>query len=274
MLCGALASNQLHWQSETLLNLVLVLLLAELAWGSLWDLAVGTDWVRLMVEGLSSVRPEALPSPPYTQPHAPAGRLVGALGRFVGWWRQAFWPSAGPALLGLLAAAILAAVLAWLLPDRLRPLYAALVALVGLGVIQRQRGREAKAGHALLRVGLSWLAGHAALASVEAASLLLALSFSLAAWGNMRVAAALPWGLGLLNAGQAVAAVILVVLRQPVVACVSGLLLFGQIAMQPSLRYGKQTSGSAGNERIYVIVARRTWPWLMAAMLLAAWALP
>lgn len=274
VLCGALASNHLHWRGEALLNLILVLLLVELAWGSLWDLAVGTGWLRSLTRGPATWRPASLPSLPYTQPHSPGGRLDRGLSRFVGWWRGAFWPSAGPALLALLAAAILTAALAWLLPARLRPLYAMLVALIGLGVVQRYHGRGPLAAHALLRVGLSWLVGHAAFASVGTASLLLALSFSLAAWGNLRVAARLPRGLWLLDAGQAFAAVILVVLRQPLAAGVSGLLLFGQIAMQPSLRQDGQVATSEGRDHLYGTVARRTWPWLMTAMILAAWALP
>jgi hypothetical protein len=65
--------------------------------------------------------------------------------------------------------------------------------------------------------------------------------------------------------------VVLLVLKQPLAAGVSGLLLFGQVAMQPSLRYG---AVPATGERPYAFVSRRTWPWLMAAMLLAALALP
>ena len=271
VLCGVLASNQLRWEGEALLNLALVLLLVELGWGSLWDLAVGTEWFRPLAEGWPPAQVKPAAALPYTQPQAPGGRLARWLGRLSAWWREGFWPAAGPALLALLAAALLTAVLTLLLPGRLRPLYAALIALVGLGLVQRRRGKDPLATQALVRVGLSWLAGHAVFGHAELASIILALAFSLAAWGNLRVVAALPRGLWLLNAGQVIAIVVLLILKQPLVAGLAGLFLFGQVAMQPSLHYAVEPGG--GMER-YTIVSRRTWPWLMAAMLVVALALP
>ena len=82
----------------------------------------------------------------------------------------------------------------------------------------------------------------------------------------MRVAAGLRRGLWLLDAGQAAAVALLLVFKQPLAAGVAGLLLFGQVALQPSLRYG--------GDAAHVAVGKRTWPWLMATMLLAALALP
>jgi hypothetical protein len=265
-LCGALASNALHWTTTSLLTLVLVLLMVELAWGSLWDVAVGTDWFRPTAQGRPPVEPVTPCTLPYTRPGSPGGRLARRLGRFIAWWRDAFWPSAGAAVLGILAAGILSGVLALLLPDRLAPLYAALLALVGLGVLQRRRGRDPLAVQALTRVGLSWLAGHAAFGEMGPASLGLALCFSFAAWGDLRVGAGLSRGFWLLDGGQVLGVIALLLLRQPVAAGVTGLLLFGQIAMQPSLNSGGPSARAT--------IARWTWPWLMAAMLVAAWALP
>jgi hypothetical protein len=273
-LCGALASNHLRWEGQALLNLLLVLLMTELAWSSIWDLVVGADWFRPLAEGWPPSHASSLVTLPYTQPHSPGGRLARKLGRFVAWWREAFWPEAGPAVLGVLAGAILTTVLAVLMPNRLRPLYAALVALAGLGMVQRRRGHDFLAGEALLRIGLGWLAGHAVFAEVSVASLVLALSFSLAAWGNLRVAAGLPRGLWLLNAGQAVGVVVLLVAKQPVAASVIGLLLFGQVAMQPSLRFGGESAGSVFAHLVRATVSQRTWPWLMAVLLVAAWTVP
>jgi hypothetical protein len=266
VVCGALASNGLRWQGGQLLDLVLALLLVELAWGSLWDLAVGTDWFRPLTAGWPPAQPSKLPTLPYTRPGSPSGRLARRLGRLVGWWREAFWPAAGAALLGLLAAAILTAVLALLLPNRLHPLQAALLALTALGVIQRRRGREPLAGQAFVRVGLSWLAGHALFADLGLASWILALSFALAAWGNLRLPAGLRRGLWLLNGGQVIGFAVLVGVQQPLAAGVAGLLLFGQVAMQPSLRYGSPAAPAT--------ISTWTWSWMMAAMLVAGWALP
>jgi hypothetical protein len=272
VLCGALASNQVRWDGETLLTLGLILLLVELGWSNLWDLAVMTGWFRPLGEGWPPRRSAPAASLPYTLPRSPGGRLAGGLGRFAAWWRKAFWPAAGGALLGLLGAALLTAILGVLLPDRLRPLLAALVALAGLGIAHRRRGKEPLAVQALVRVGLSWLAGHAVFAGLGTASLALALAFSLAAWGSLRLAAGLRGSLWLLNAGQVIAVAVLILLKQPVVAGVAGLLFFGQLAMQPSLRYEDGADPAGVGRR--ATVSRRAWPWLMALMLVAALALP
>jgi hypothetical protein len=68
----------------------------------------------------------------------------------------------------------------------------------------------------------------------------------------------------LLDGGQVVVIAILAALRQPLAAFAAGMLLLGQGAMQPGL------DGETDRERVF----RRTWPWLMAAMLVAALALP
>ena len=272
MLCGALASNQLRWDGEVLLNLGLVLLLVELGWGTLWDLAVGTGWFRPLADHWPPEDFVPAASLPYTLPASPGGRIARALGRFGAWWRDAFWPAAGPALLGLLATLLLVAILTLLLPEGLRPLSAVLVALIGLGIVLRWRGKEPLAAQALARVGLSWLAAHAVLGEIETASLVLALAFALAAWGNQRLAAGLERSLWLLNAGQIVAIATLIMLKQPVVATVAGLIFAGQVAMQPSLKYAEEASPQG--EAVHALVSRRTWPWLMLLMLIAAWALP
>ncbi len=272
VLCGALASNQLAWEGETLLTLGMVLLLVELGWSALWDLAVGTDWFRPVSDSWPPGNFAPMASLPYTLPTSPGGRIARGLGRLAAWWRVSFWPVAGPALLGLLGAALLSVILGVLLPGRLLPLNAALVALIGLGIAQRLRRRAPLAAAALTRVGLSWLAAHAVFAEMGTASLVLALAFALAAWGSLRLAAGLGRGLWLLNTGQAIAVIVLVWLKQPLVAGAAGLLFFGQLAMQPSLRYGEGVGPAAGDRR--AAVSRRTWPWLLVLMLVAAVSLP
>jgi hypothetical protein len=264
VLCGALASNRFRWEGGDLLTLVMAMLLADLAWGSLWDLAAGIDWFRPLAENWPPAHPAQVAVLPYTQPNSPGGRLFRGLNRLVGWWRESFWPAAGSALLGVLAAAALATVLTLLLPARLRLLNAVLVALAGLGMVRRRRGRFLLAGEAATQVGLGWLAGHLAFAEMSNPSLALALAFALAVWGSMRVARELAAGLWLQDGGQVVSVILLAVLKQSLAAGAVGLLLFGQVVMQPLLHLGGDRA------RIF----RRTWPWLMAAMLVAALALP
>ena len=262
--CGALASQRLRWNADDLLTLALALLLAELAWGGLWDLAASVDWFRPLAEGWPPAQPASWRGLPYTQPGSPGGRLVRWLNRLVGWWRTSFWPAAGPALLGVGVAAALAVVLNRLLPGRLRPLNAAWLALVGLALAQRCRGKDPLAGQALAQVGLGWLAGHLAFAEMTLVSLFLALGVTAAALGTFKLAADQRRGLALLNSGQIAVAALLAALQQPLAAGALGLLLFGQIVLQPALRLGADP----------VAVARRSWPWLLAAMLVAALALP
>jgi hypothetical protein len=264
VLCGALASNQLHWGARSLLDLALVMLLAELVWGSLWDLVAGTDWLLPLAQSWPPARPAQWRGLPYTQPRSPGGRLVRSLNRLVGWWRKSFWPAAGPALLSVLIAVVLAAVLSLLLPSRLRPLNAALAALLGLGVARRRWGQDSAASQALLQVGLSWLAGHLAFAPMSPASLGLALAFAAATLGMLKVESAQNLGFWLVNGGQIAAALWLAGFGQPLAAGAIALLCFGQVALQIPLQAGAAPR----------VIVRRALPWMMAAMLVAAVTVP
>ncbi len=264
VLCGALASGGLRWDDEALWILALVLLLTELGWGSLWDLITNGGWLQGLAEGWPPQRRGATPRLPYTQPGSPADRLFGRLGRLVAWWRETGWPAAGGALLGCVAAAVLVLVLGLALPRSLRPLHGTLVALTGLGLWQRARGRAPLLSGALVQVGLGWLAGHLAFAPMGGFSLLLALSFTLCLWGAMRLKEGRRGALGLLDGGQVAVVTVLVMLKQPLAAFAVGMLLLGQVALQPGLATEEDRDRALG----------RSWPWLMAAMLVAALALP
>jgi hypothetical protein len=264
VLCGALASGGLHWDGDALWTLALVLLLAELGWGSLWDLITNGHWLQALGQGWPPQRGGATPRLPYTQPRSPAGRLFGALGRLVAWWRETGWPTAGGALLGSVAAAVLVVALSLLLPDPIRLLNAALLALLGLGLWQRAQARGPLLGGALVQVGLGWLAGHLAFAPIAGPPLLLATCFALSFWGAMRLKEGRRGALWLLDGGQVAVVAVLAALKQPLAAFAVGMLLLGQVALQPGL--------AAGADRDQAL--RRTWPWLMAAMLVAALALP
>ncbi len=260
--CGALTANHLRWREESLLLLGLVLLLTVLAWGSLWSLGTGTRWFHPLAEGWPPSQPMGIPTLPYTLPGSPGGRVGRWLSRLVAWWQEAFWPAAGTAFVGLLTAAALAALLSLLLPDRLCPLNAALVALIGLGISQRRRDRDPVAGEALLRVGLGWLAGHTAFTRPGWPVISLALAFTVAMVGALRASRGEAGGLWLLNGALAAILLLLVALQHPLAAGGVGLFLFGQVALQPSLR--------TGEEALRLGFGRRAWPWLMAAMLTAA----
>ncbi len=241
----------------------LLAVLVFLGWGNAWDVVAGTDWFGPLAGCWPPARPVALPALPYMQPGSPAGRLVRALGRVLGWWQTAFWPALSAPILSLLAALALVGALLLLLPERLAMLHVALAAVLGLVLVWRRRGRRPLGAQAVVQVGLPWLAGHLVVAPPSGLSWVLASCFSLAAWGVLRVAHK-GGGLLLLNGGLVLALAALAAARQPLAAALVGLLFFGQLALQPSLRHGADPASIAG----------RTWPWLLAAMALAALATP
>ena len=250
------------------------MVLVGLGWGTVWALAIGTDWARgrrsesdgQRLEGseqTSGERPDlGRGALPYTRAGSPASRIGQAAARLAEWWRLKVWPEFRPEVLGLLPALALIGVLALILPTQFLAADAALAGLVGLGLVWRRRQRDPLACAALAAVGLPWLAGHLAIEPLSSPSVALAMCFSLAAWGLLRLRAGGVTGRGgvwLLNGGQVLGLALLAAGKQALVAGALGLLLFGQVALQPSLSWG-----AAGS-----LIARRTWPWLMAAMLLA-----
>lgn len=291
--CGVLASNRWKWDGPSLLTLVLVLLLAGLGWGTLWNMTVGVDWARSLARNWPPARPASLPALPYTQPESPSGRLLHGLNRAVGWWReslgqtQGLGQSPGLGLVGLLMAVVLIVILSLALPARVRPLNALVVALIGLGIVQRWRGALPLASLALMQVGLGWLAGHLAFADASVVSWAMALAFALAVLGGLRAGEGLGGGLWLLNGAQMATIGLLVALRQPLAASIAGLFLLGQIVLQPALRLAGAPVGVSGvpgsasgvpvgasGATAALTFCRRAWPWLAGLMLVVALAVP
>lgn len=263
VLCGALAADPLRWQGETFLALAVAFLLVSVSWAGLWTLVSGIDWAFLLY-----AKPDwpqsPLPALPYTRTGSPAGRLGRKLGRMAGWWKQVFWPAAGAGfVMGLLAAA-LAVVLSLLLPRHVWWLDLALVMIIVLGMVQRRRNLAPLAAQSFLGLGLPWLAGYLAIGRFSWPALLIALLFSLAAWGVLRAERGMAGGRWLLHGGPLGAALLLAILRQPLAAGGVALLAFGPILSGLTLRFGEDLSG----------VSRRIWPWLLASMLVAALASP
>jgi hypothetical protein len=266
VLCGALASGSLRWQAEDLLLLAMVVLLVELGWGRLWDLVVGTDWLDPGLPAPSSPPTTTFVILPYSRPGSLGWRLFEGLHLCGFWWRQMFWPAFGPVLLGILAATALTVVLVLLLPERLGLLSTALASLVGLGLLWRLRQRAALAVQAGAQIGLSWLAGHAALVDVNPWAFAPALLFSGAVWGVLRGMNGVRGGSWLLYGGQVGMLALLVMAKQPLAVGLIGLLAFGQAAQQISPAPGKGAEAAPLDRRIGL--------WLAAGMLVAALALP
>ena len=109
-LCGAVASGWLTLSGQNLLVLIIALFLADALWGTLWHLIAERDWF-VSSNCPSQAQEFNLTVLPYTAPGSPSHWL----GRRLAWWRTAFWPRMGSALLGLVVALPLTLVLAVIL---------------------------------------------------------------------------------------------------------------------------------------------------------------
>jgi hypothetical protein len=259
IVCGIVASGGWKWTGATILQAVLLFLLIDLAWASLWAAAVETDWATPAQQWGKS--PGVLTfSLPYMQINAPGGRLQRWLAHTLEWWREHLGPAIGSRVstivLCLALCAALSAVLGW----TAMAISAAGLAVVQAGVIAaRGTGRPNPALKATLEIGLAWVISHVILAPLTAPSVVLALAF----------AAAYATGLALIeggrratvwNAAQFAAAAMLVLMRQPVAALAVFFMVIPQLLLEPALRRGV---GGAW-------FVRSAQAWLMLAMFVAA----
>nr|HID15090.1 hypothetical protein [Anaerolineae bacterium] len=261
-LCGVVTSGGFGWRGEDLLRLILLILLVDGGWGTLWAALGGTDWATPLRRWRNWHFGEPTAAPPYTLPGSPGDRACRWLGQLRAWWRDILWPACGPALSAIVVALPVTAVLGALLGTELLLLSAAAFAVMQLGLAwDGGQGSIAPGWDGVVAVALPWLAGHVAFGSLTLSSAGLALAFALAWGAAWRVKSA--WGCTLEIGGQLLAAGLLVALYRPLAAGFLLLLLAPQLALLPWLRRGQPPSW-------YV---RYTRPWLMAAMLVVAWAL-
>jgi len=261
-LCGAVASGWLTLSGEDLLFLLIALFLADALWGTLWHLIAEGDWFVSSANWPSQVQEASLAALPYTAPDSPSHRIFDRLSRMSTWRRAVFWPRLGPALLGLVVALPLTLVLAIILGQHVIILTVAALAIMVLALIRARRHSEPPLSlRAILEMGLAWLAGHTAFGPLTLWSLLLATLYAVAYHSCLKLAANSErrW-LTLLKVSQGAVIALLIYLRQPAVAGVVGLLLLPQMLLQPFLDQGE----------VELWYLRRTGPFLMIGMLLAA----
>jgi chlorophyll synthase len=261
-LCGAVASGWLTLSGENLLFLLIVLFLADALWGTLWYLIAGEGWLVSSATEPSQLQQGSSAALPYTAPGSPSHRIFGRLGRTRGRWRVVSRPRPGSALLGLVVALPLTLILAIILGQRVIILTVAALATMVLALIRTRRyGAPPLFLRAILEMGLAWLAGHTAFGPLTSWSFLLATLYVVAYHSCLKLARTSEkrW-LTLLKVSQAAIVVLLVYLKQPVVAGVIGLLLLPQMLLQPFL----------DQSEVGLWYLRRTGPFLMAGMLSAA----
>ena len=228
----------------------------------MWAALGSTNWATPLHRWRNWRSGDPVAPLPYTFPGSPGDRVSRWLGQLRAWWRDVLWPTCGLALSAIAVALPVTAVLGTLLGPELLLLSAGACAIMQLGLAwEGGQGSIAPGWGAIVTVTLPWLAGHVAFGELTLRSAGLALAFALA-WGAAWQADQ-PWKRTLGISAQLLAVVLLVVLHHPLAAGVLLLLLAPQLALLPWLRRGQPVSW-------YV---RHIRPWLMAAMLVAAWAL-
>ena len=263
-LCGAVASGKLTFSGPCLLSLGLVLFLSDPLLGAVWSaLEALSQPASSNREGVhSSETGNHLPPLPYTKPSSASGGFFARLNAGRAWWRAEFWPRAGASLVSLTGASALALAISLVLGRWVALLTAvALILPILRAALLGQRPLSGPFTRALLEVGLAWLMGYAVFQD-------LSLPLGEAALGDLLRASALTWlethwkvlllaGLytlayyaclilrerrrvvmakALLNGVQLAVTILLVVIRQPILAGLAGLLLVSQMLFQPVLR--------------------------------------
>lgn len=258
-LCGLLASGRItnHWGSGEWLQLALLLLLVTAGWSTLWVVLSQTNWKTALALWRNWESGASLPLLPYAHPDSLAARTSRLLGQLLQWWREVVWPTHSLALVTLITTLIMSIVLSLLLGPDATLLNLAALALMELGM----KGTALPQWDSLITITLPWIMGHAIFSSPPPPySIGLALAFAItrAATQRPRSGTALVTG----TIAQTLSAAILIVLQRPLAAGILLLFLMSQLLLR--------TQSQQGDEDTY---ARYTWPWLMAAMGIAAWAI-
>lgn len=255
-LCGAVASGGFDWQGADWLRLALLILLVDVGWGVLWAAMGSTDWAAPLRRWRDWRSGEPVTRPPYALPGSLGDRTSRWLGQLRAWRRDVFWPACGLSLSAVVVSLLGTVVLGLLLGTDLLLLNAVALAVMQLGLAwDGGRGAAAPTWDGIVAVALPWLAGHiVSSGALTLPSAGLALAFALA-WGSA--------GHWLEIVTQLLAAALLVALHTPLAAGCLLLLLVPQLVLLPWLQRGQPASW----------YARYTRPWVMAAMMIAAWAL-
>lgn len=263
-LAGVVASGGFDWRAASWLRLILLILLVDGGWGTLWAALAGADWHTPLKRWRSWDSGKALPAPPYTLPGTHGARVSSWLGQLRAWWREELWPACKDDISALIVALPVTAAASVLLGVPVTLLSVAALAVMQIALVLSGGGRPPAAARpwgAILAVLFPWLAGHAAFAPLATGSAGLALAFTLARGGAWRTDS--PWGRGSAVGAQLAAAGLLIVLHRPLAGGLVAMLLVPQIALLAWVRAGRTASWAL----------QRMRPWLMAAMLIAAWAL-
>lgn len=267
-LCGAWAAHSEGWTVDRLLGLAVTLIITELLWSSWRAQLIDADWPAYLVDHPLPAFGGRLLAFPYVLPTSPLGRALGFWGRVRRWARETLSLQRRGALVALPVLPVLILVFSALLGRPAVVLSAAALALILLEWQTSRRGQRHEALRAGLEIGLSWLAGHLVLGTLTVPSLALACCYAIAYQGILRQGLSPltrpTFSLALLLGGQAAAlGVVLWAVRPQVPLTVLG--MGWLLAPQVLLLAAPQESRPAG------AYWNRIVPFIMLAMLLAAW---
>jgi hypothetical protein len=260
-LCGAVASGRVDWQSSFWLRLIQLILLVDVGWGTLWSVLGSTNWTAPLLRWRDWRSGDPVARPPYALSGSPGDRASRWLGQLRVWGRDVFWPMCGLSVSVIAVGLVMTGVLAFMLGTGLSLLSIAAMALMQLGLVwEGGRGTAAPKWDAVFAVALPWLAGGLLSAgSLSMRSVGLAVAFALA-WGSVRQAH-VRWRRLLGVGAQFLVVLGLIVSHNALGAVCLLLLLVPQLMLFPWLQRGLDTGWAM----------RYTRPWMMAAMLVAAW---
>jgi hypothetical protein len=260
-LCGAVASGSVDWQSSFWLRLIQLILLVDVGWGTLWSVLGSTNWTVPLLRWRDWRSGDPMARPPYALPDSPGDRASRWLGQLRVWGRDVLWPTCGLSLSVITVALVVTGVMASMLGTGLSLLSLAAIALMQLDLAwEGGRGIAAPKWDAVFAVALPWVAGDLVFAgSLSMLSVGLAVAFALA-WGSTRQAH-VRWRRLLAVGAQFLVVLGLIVSHNALGAGCLLLLLIPQLMLFPWLRRGLDTTR----------YTRYVRPWVMAAMLVAAW---
>jgi hypothetical protein len=271
LLCGAVASAGLDISWHTLISLLLGLLLVDSLLGTVWSLVTAEGSV-LATSGKGNPGQKAnLSAPPYTLPGSFGYRFFGFLSERTPSWRSTLSSSVGSPLLSLIFNSLFALVVGALLGEGplLLTVVALLVAVSFLALYPSQEAMRLALGSFFL-AGLAWLMGYTIFYNLATLSSDRSLLGKPLVWAAIYAVAfhayqllskeSLTRGATLLDLAQLGGIALLVIVKQPILAGIAGLLLLPQMLLQPPLL-------STGDGLWYL---RRVQVFTMAAMMVTA----
>lgn len=251
-LCGAIASGALVWSSQTLLNVILLLLLCDAllgAWRSLW---LEADWRSALPHNLSRAQIWlALPDDESDSFFTRLNRFVSRRVKFV---RTVIWPLIDSEMIGMLIAGLVALCIAVVLGTITALLTGA--ALI-LALIEAElEPRLSAILRAVFEITLPWLIAQSAFGYFSWLSFVLALLFTIVYLALLDLSSTRKERrLVVSNLTQLTVVLLLMLMNAPAGAGIVALGLLAQVLWQTRFRIDRDGRTYAQRVQSYVLIA-------------------